>query len=764
MIPGVPHAQALDTGTEGLAPRQMPPGIVPADPKVAPNNPMVQMKSNADIELDQRREAEARQQAPLILSLVGYLNRQWDSARRAKDPIQIGLLKDARQRNGEYDSDVLQSINEQSLPPIYMHVTSMKCRTAESWIRDIMLNPDNRPWELCPTPSPDLPPEVESVLKEEVVTQLAEQLMAQGIDPSTPQALAAVAPQFDFMMQDLKKRMQKEAKEMAQRHEVVIEDQFVEGGFYKALDQVIADLITFKCGILKGPIIRRRPCLKWSKDAQGKTKPIEGDELRIEYERRSPLDIYPGPDSTDIQKSYLFDRQKLPVDDLYSMIGVPGYDGGAIRQVIEEHGRGGLRNWLWHDYQRTVTEQHQHELLAPSTSIEALEYWGLVPGFMLLEWGMDAALVPDRQKGYSVNAWMIGRWVIKATLNKAPFGNRPYGKASFEHIPGSFWGRGVPELMRDVQTMCNAAARALMRNMAIASGPQVAINDITRLPKSEDFTDIYPWKIWSFKPDAIGNGQKPIDFYQPNPMTDQLLEVFTYFDKKADEVTGVPSYQDGDATAGGAARTASGLAQLMGASSRGIKHVVANIDAGIIAPAVEGAYFHNMIFSEDESIKGDLKPMAKGSSSLAVKDQAQVRRTEFLAATANPIDMQILGPEGRASVLREVTKTLDMDADEIVPDAREMEERAKLLMMAQQQAALAGVIPGQEQSGMGGAASISAPGSANPGAGGANNAPAASVAGGPQNGAAPPAPEAMQFSNKAKTPMGGPPKGPSSEN
>jgi hypothetical protein len=757
MIPGLQHNQALDPGLQGMSNTAMPPRPMPTDSKTAPQNSLVVMKSNADLELAERKEAESRQQAPLILSLVGYLNKQWDSARRAKDPIQIGLLQDIRQRNGEYDPDKLQTIREQGMPEIFMQVTSMKCRTAVSWIRDIMLNPDQRPWELCPTPAPELPPDVEKVLKEEVVMQLAEQLMAQGIDPSTPQALAAVAPQFDYMMRDLQKRMDKEAKELADRHSVVIEDEFVEGGFYKALDEVIDDVVTFKAGFLKGPIIRRRPVLKWSKDAGGKTVPVEGAELRIEYERRSPMDIYPGPDSVDIQASYMFDRQKLSVDDLYSMIGCPGYDDGAIRQVIEEHGRGGLRNWLWHDYQRTVTEQHQHELLAPSTTIEALEYWGNVPGFMLMEWGMDPALIPDRQKGYSVNAWMIGRWVIKATLNKAPFGKRPYGTASFENIPGSFWGRGVPELMRDVQTMCNATARALMRNMGIASGPQVVINDMTRLPKSEDFTDLHPWKIWQFKPDAIGNGQKPIDFFQPGAMTNELLEVFTFFDKKADEVTGVPSYQDGDATAGGAARTASGLAQLMGASSRGIKHVVANIDAGVIVPAVEGAYYHNMIFHEDESIKGDLKPLAKGSSSLAVKDQAQIRRTEFLAATANPIDMEILGLPGRASVLREVASSLDMDVDAIVPDQREMEERAKLLMMTQQQAMLGqGAVPGQEQgdtSGQPGASS-----------GGANNAPAAPEQGGPQNGAAPPSQEALQFANKPKPAamVGGakPPPGP----
>jgi RNase P/RNase MRP subunit p29 len=60
--------------------------------------------------------------------------------------------------------------------------------------------------------------------------------------------------------------------------------------------------------------------------------------------------------------------------------------------------------------------------------------------------------------------------------------------------------------------------------------------------------------------------------------------------------------------------------------------------------------------------------VAKGASNLVAREAAQVRRTEFLATTANPVDMQIMGIEGRAAVLRETAKTLQMDTDKVVPD------------------------------------------------------------------------------------------------
>ena len=61
---------------------------------------------------------------------------------------------------------------------------------------------------------------------------------------------------------------------------------------------------------------------------------------------------------------------------------------------------------------------------------------------------------------------------------------------------------------------------------------------------------------------------------------------------------------------------------------------------------------------------------------------------EFLTATANPIDMEIMGVEGRASVLREVAKGLQMPTEEVVPsdEKSRMQRRARMEQQAAQQA------------------------------------------------------------------------------
>ena len=84
------------------------------------------------------RELAARQNDPFVLGLVAYLRECWDAARIAKKPIEYIMLRAMRQRNGEYEADKLQQIREQGGSEIYMMITEVKCRAAESWLRDIM--------------------------------------------------------------------------------------------------------------------------------------------------------------------------------------------------------------------------------------------------------------------------------------------------------------------------------------------------------------------------------------------------------------------------------------------------------------------------------------------------------------------------------------------------------------------------------------------------------------------------------------------------
>ena len=97
---------------------------------------VLQVIDNASLVKKEKEEAnkamEERQSEAVILGLASYMRECWDAAQRAKKPIENIMVKGLRQRNGEYDADKLAQIQAQGGSDIYMMITEVKCRAAES--------------------------------------------------------------------------------------------------------------------------------------------------------------------------------------------------------------------------------------------------------------------------------------------------------------------------------------------------------------------------------------------------------------------------------------------------------------------------------------------------------------------------------------------------------------------------------------------------------------------------------------------------------
>lgn len=636
---------------------------------------------------EERAAAQQANSQPVVQALNGYIRKQWMSSMMAKQMTsEIKMLKSVRARRGEYDPDKLAQLREQGSSTIYMMITSNKCRAASSWLRDTLVTAsDDKPWTIEPTALPDLPPnEVEGILAQAQAE--VEQLYLNGTPPTDQQVRERLLEMKDMALSHLKDL----AKRTAERMEVKMEDQLQEGNWSKAFSEFLDDITTFPSAFIKGPIIRKRPKLKWVPTQDGQYTLDQTEELVMEWERVDPFNIYPSADASDVNQGDLIERHKLSRADLQAMIGVEGYSEGAIRAVLETYGKGGLRDWIYVDMNKAAAEGKSTMGVQqnPSKLIDALQFWGNVQGQLLLDWGMSQEEVPDPLAEYPVEAWIIADWVIKAVINPDPLGRRPYYKASYEEVPGAYWGNSVADLCRDAQDVCNATARALVNNMSIASGPQVVYN-IDRLPQGENITQMYPWKVWQVTSDPLNGSAPPMQFFQPSSLSQELMAVFEKFSILADEYTGIPRYMTGDSPAGGAGRTASGMSMLMSNAGKAIKQVVANIDGNVISPVIERLYYYNMRYGTDPDLKGDVNIVARGAVSLIVKEQAQVRQNQFLQiALTSPFAQQIIGVEGVAELLRQGAKTLDMNPDRIVPPVEIIKQRmaqAQQAQIAQQQ-------------------------------------------------------------------------------
>lgn len=637
---------------------------------------MVILKSGAQVKQEQEETDTAAAQAadaskpetPNIkyAHLVGFLRSKWQDARRAKlINIEPQMFKNIRQATNIYDPTKLSAIRALGGADVFLGYTKTKCRNLIAWIRDIYFQPNSKPYGLEPTPVPELAPALLQEINSMFFKKTMDGAMAMQAQSGAPFDMGAVVLQIQAEMPNLqleiKKAIKVKAQEKAEEILAEVDDKLVEGKWYEALYQCIPDLVITNNAFIKGPIKRYKTVRKIVPSEGGQDRIDLVREIVSEYERRSPFDIYPEPDSTGIDDGYLFDHVAYRRTDLQDMIGVPGFDEAEIRAVLREHITGGLREWTGIEAERAEFEKRDQNTSYTSDKIEGLEFYGPVPGPILMEYGIN---VPDPDIDYEMTASMIGNHIIQAVINKNPAAGKPFSTASFDENADSFWGDSFCQNIDDIQGIVNSGTRGLVNNVGMGSGPQVDINVDRLVGGARGDTSIVPWKKW-LTTNRLQQSGNAINFFQPNMHAQELLTVISGFSKMGDE-RGVPAYAHGDSQVGGAGNTASGLSMLITQSTRVTKDVIRSIDMHLVVGSIENQIDEIMSDAKYISKIGDLKLVAKGTSALIEKQEKAAHMAELLNNTNNPVDNQITGIKGRAYLLGETAKTYDLDQDKFL--------------------------------------------------------------------------------------------------
>lgn len=642
--------------------------------------PLVQFKTTNEVAAGiEARKAEAAPPPRYVQQLASYIEQCWSDAKRAKTEVEDRMLKNQRMRAGIYEAEKLDAIRSLGGSEVYVLLTATKCRALEAWVTEAVRAAGDSVGDVEPTPIVDIPPDIADQIKQEgmaVFQEVMRQFQAIGANVSMAEVADEVREYLGSQKDSVLKELNEEAKRRAERMNRKIDDIMAETQWAEVLKAAVSDMITMKAGIVKGPVVRHKKRTKWVQNPDGSWGIGAEYEFVPVFERVSPLDIYPAPDSRHPDDGYIIERIKYTRSDLTQLLGVPGYSDENIRKVLKDY-RSGRTETLSIDTERSEIEfSGNSEHLTNTEKIDGIEFWGSVPGSMLIEWGMEGDLDPEME--YEITAIKFGNHVIRAIMNPDKMGQKPYSVDSFERIPGSFWGRGLPELMSDIQDVCNAIARAIVNNASFASGPLVEVN----MDRMEgDVTTLHPWKIYQSNNQMMSE-QKAVNFYQPNIVVGPLLQAFEFFSTQAEDQTGVPRWAHGNANLGGAGSTSSGLSMLMSSASRGVQEFISHFDV-IIKSCLTRLYNYLMVHDPDESIKGDCRIIAKGTQALIAKEQSVIRLRETLAMTNNPTDMQIMGLEGRAKLLGATFKSLDLP-EGVVPVGDDL--KAMIAKIEQQQA------------------------------------------------------------------------------
>lgn len=584
-----------------------------------------------------------------------------------------------RQRLGVYDPSTLAKIKAQGGgSEEFFNITDTKCAAGEAWLKDVIAPLRDRSWDCDATPIPDLSSEIKDAIVQEVVMQYQQQMM-QGMMPTPDEVREMTMQIYDERLKEVKREAEGRADRMAQK----IEDQFKEGGFYSALEDFMRNLTTFPCAFLKGPVIQIRKRLKWENGAV-----VVIEEPIPTWTAPSPFDVFFGPNARSCQDSYLIELVYWDRSALSMNRDAEGWSREEIDAVLSE---GIGSDWIRSNenaQERSDLEgkANPEQSKDPDSMVAALEFWGSVKGSALVEWGMEG--VEDKNKFYDITCVLIGGHIVRAIMNPDPLGMKPYSVTSFEKVPGSIMGWGIPEKMGDCQRGYNAVNRAIMNNMALASGPQVAVN-IDTMAKGFDYTKMTPWGIWPYHTkSAVLAGRPPVEFHDVPSNVNELVLLADKFEARADDRTMIPKYQYGESDIGGAGATASGLSMLMNSSAKGIKQVVGNVGVDIVHTNVERQYNWNLLYLDDEeygALKGDVRVVPRGYLEMIMREQLQQRRLDFMDRTNNPTDLAIIGQKGRAVLLRSVAVELDLPTDDVVPDDATLRQQAEQAMLEQMQ-------------------------------------------------------------------------------
>ena len=542
---------------------------------------------------------------------------RWQSQERVGGvPLRMVLRQCYDQYHGIL-SPTEQKIIDDIGVDAHVNLSAMKAGVVQSYLAESLIQAGQLPWTIQPTPVPDL-------------SDSGELMVAQSVQQSVEQGFRGDLRSLVYSLKSEAARKELEhAQDIADNMMKLITDQCAEGGWNRAMFGFINNFCVYPYAVLAGPIPTRRVRMQWS----GETlKPKY--ETFYEFKSISPWDFWWSPDSPDTQRGTgIFIRQRWTRQQLLDAAKMTSYIGENIIKVLDDSNRNGFRyHWISNN-----PEQTDSQVLSwrdNDTTIDILIHWGYFSGRELTKYGIPGL---EDDEFYNAMVTMCGRHIIQVLVEKNPtLSKRPVFTASFYTTQDRIPGESIPQRLRDVERCYETCLRYLISNAYYGSAP-ITEADYARVSKymsDEDIGRIIPGSMYFSDPE-LGNATPAFKYYSlPNNMA-AFQNALVYFMDLADRVTNIPAALHGTAQGSGANRTFRGAAMLQSNAVKAIQSAVFNIDEFVYKPLGELLYNYNMVYSKDQTVKGDCKIMARGVTALLQKETDRQNSYEILQMVAS---------------------------------------------------------------------------------------------------------------------------------
>ena len=633
-----------------------------------------------DVEVEYEDPEELmRKKAEKLQSFGSSLGGQRDEWIRSRGSYGVDKrwIEDEDQYNGKDNiakaaSQMMTSV-EQGYPvttqmakphrsTVFIGMTRQKTNAAEARLADILLPTDDRNWGIQPTPDPQLMGMSKD--NKAAMDEQGQPVMTEDGQPAR--------------VRDVVKAVLEMANKKAEAMQTEIEDQLVECNYNGELRKMIHDAAVLGTGVVKGPIVTNRTRKAWQPmtDSMGQTvHQIEiVQEISPASFRVDPRNVWPDPGcGENIHNGKgIYEREQVTAKQIRDLAKQPGFMKDQLRKVLEEGPKQSATL-------REMTDEDQRDMAR--LTYEMWTYWGEVDHDDLESAGVPVG-EKDELRTISACVVMINNTVVKAFMNPLEGGDIPYDFYVWEKVAGSMWGYGIPYLMRSQQKVLNAAWRQMMDNAGVSSGPQIVIKPGAIQPADKQW-QLSARKIW-YATDDIDDVRKAFSTFEFNSHQAELAGIIKMATELADAETGVPTIMQGEK--GAAPDTVGGMQMLMNSANVVLRRLVKQFDDMVTKPHIRRYYDYNMMYNEDEEIKGDFTIDARGSSALVVRDIQNQSFLNLLAAGANPIYGMYLDTQ---KLFEKALQAQHIDPAEVFKPEEEIEQIKEM----QKQAAAAGPPP-----------------------------------------------------------------------
>lgn len=563
--------------------------------------------------------------------------------------VELRWLADNARYNSEYQADKLKELTERAYgSKAFVPLTRRVINVVEARLGDLLFPADDLNFGVQHSPSPELPRAAE------LAAQLPEDADVGGGLQAGP-VRTAVAELID------------QARSAAAAMQREVQDQLAESDYASEARLAIRDGLVMGIGVIKGPTLYLRTRKQWTVNEDGTSTLEVVEDERPSSARVDPWLFFPETAAKSMKGcGSTFEGHPMSRTELAQLARMAGFDKDAIRAELQ-----GLPNYT-PDANEQAAKEASGTAQAQRNKYMVWEYQGPIDAKDLEACGCKVPDDPLLTYSGVVFFTDSGR-VIKAIINPMATGALPYHVWSWQPDANSIYGYGLAYELRDMQDAANSSWRAGQDNMGLSVGGMLVADPKQVQPYNKRWA-IEPNKIF-LKTEPGGRLEDAIKYIEIPSRIQELLTVFKTASQMCDEIGGpmlamqgqdAPSYME----------TAQGMSIAYNAASVWMRRAVKNWDDFITVPQIGQYIDWNMEHNPKKEIKGDLRPIARGSSHL-LEAEGQAQRIQLLIQASQAMGIPI---RKAVNQLRTMCRAMRLDPDELLPsddEVLQMEEAQK---------------------------------------------------------------------------------------